>query len=148
MNLARLKALNREGRLVVTKGYRNGGDGFVIFHVYLQNVGRARLLYSFSDISKEANDVGAILGRANRALHWMDICHFKEIGMEFYDLGGVYTGTTDKKKINIRRFKDEFGGRLVQEFNGYRPCSLKGCLVSIGLGVARKLWGRTGEGAS
>lgn len=54
------------------------------------------------------------IGRANRFLHVEDIKYFKKLGFTKYDLGGY--GYDDKgEPSSISKFKDGFGGILVQE---------------------------------
>ena len=56
---------------------------------------------------------------ANRFLHWHEIEQFKQLGYELYDLGGIPIDERDPEKNAIARFKGEFGGHHVIEFNGY-----------------------------
>ena len=55
------------------------------------------------------------MGRANRFLHLEAIKLFKKDGYSLYDLGGYAKNTTDPVMIGINKFKDSFGGRLLEE---------------------------------
>jgi hypothetical protein len=102
--------------VVITKATYNNED--LVMHAYLidDNLKRVRLLHSAS-LFRIENDTQsrAITGRANRLLHFKDMCHFKEIGYQTYDLGGYALDTTDEALLKINQFKDSFGGTLVQE---------------------------------
>lgn len=58
-----------------------------------------------------------LIGRANRFHHWQDMLRFKQAGIRVYDFGGWYQGTTDTEKLGINRFKAEFGGTVVTNYN-------------------------------
>jgi len=111
--------------LLVTKATYNGS--VLVMHAYLIDKlkQRTRLLYSASHYRLEIDTkIKAIVGRANRLLHYQDICLFKDLGIEEYDLGGYALGTEDQSLIRINQFKDGFGGQLVQEYD-YSPVSLQ-----------------------
>jgi hypothetical protein len=72
-----------------------------------------------------------MVGRANRYHHWQDIVKFKNLGIATYDLGGWYADTTDPAKININKFKEEFGGELVKHFNCRHGITTKGKLFLL-----------------
>jgi hypothetical protein len=67
-----------------------------------------------------------IIGRANRLMYWRDMLRFKASGIGTFDFGGYYLGSEDAEKLRINAFKDEFGGRVIQEFNCERALTLKG----------------------
>jgi lipid II:glycine glycyltransferase (peptidoglycan interpeptide bridge formation enzyme) len=54
-------------------------------------------------------------------LHWQEILEFKRLGFEFYDLGGLPMDDSDPVKNAIAKFKLEFGGEHVIEYNGLIP---------------------------
>jgi lipid II:glycine glycyltransferase (peptidoglycan interpeptide bridge formation enzyme) len=107
--------------MVITKAIYNQQD--IVMHAYLtdSSLKRVRLLYSAS-LFRNENDtqIKAVAGRANRLLHYKDMCCFKDQGFEVYDLGGYAPDTTDEALIRINQFKDSFGGVLKQE-NDYLP---------------------------
>ena len=67
-----------------------------------------------------------MIGRANRLLYWSDIMRFKEAGFRSFDFGGYYTGSGNEEKLRVNGFKEEFGGRIVHEFNCERGITLRG----------------------
>lgn len=94
----------------------------LVGHAYIidKELGRIRLLYSASHFrdSLSTTERNAI-GMANRFLHWQDILYSKNDGYNTYDLGGVAPASSDPQKKAIARFKSEFGGMPITEFNGY-----------------------------
>jgi lipid II:glycine glycyltransferase (peptidoglycan interpeptide bridge formation enzyme) len=93
-------------------------------HAYIVSDGRARLHQSSSHFrSSDDSEFRNLIGRANRYLHWDDILYFKNLGLEYYDLGGWYGGRTDKEKIAINEFKESFGGEKRVEYTYIVPLS-------------------------
>ena len=65
--------------------------------------------------------------------------------MKFFDFGGWYPGNTNHQLLEINRFKEGFGGKIVREYNCEQIVSLKGCwsiTIAAGLNRARSLIGR------
>ena len=54
----------------------------------------------------------------NRLLIWNCMLHYRNAGLEIFDLGGWYNGTTDTARLGINKFKEGFGGKVVREFEG------------------------------
>ena len=69
------------------------------------------------------------IGRANRLLHWHEILTLKDLGFELYDLGGIPLDSADQEKNDIARFKLEFGGKLLVEYNGVLPTNVVGRML-------------------
>lgn len=114
-----------KSNIVITKATYKDED--VVMHAYLidDELKRVRLLYSASLFRTEkATQSRAVIGRANRLLHYKDMCLFKDEGYKTYDLGGYAVGTTDDALLKINQFKDSFGGTLVQE-SDYLPITAK-----------------------
>jgi len=101
-------------------------DQDVVMHAYIRDNGsqRVRLLHSAS-LFRNENDsqLRGVTGRANRLLHFEDIRFFKQQGFKIYDLGGYAYNTSDAELLKINKFKDSFGGSLLQETD-YLPISL------------------------
>jgi hypothetical protein len=115
-----------QDRIIITKAIYNNQD--IVMHSYLKDdsLKRIRLLQSASLFRNETDtQLRAIIGRANRLLHFKDMCFFKEQGFEIYDLGGYAQGTSDKALARINQFKDSFGGELIKE-SDYLPISALG----------------------
>ncbi len=105
---------------IIRKAYINANETLV-FHSYIydSNIKRVRLLHSVSnnfDITKMPEDK-ALIGRANKLLHYNDMLYFKEQGCLTYDFGGYAYNTNNKSLIGINSFKDSFGGLMVEESN-------------------------------
>lgn len=100
-------------------------DGSILtVHSYIcdPSIARVRAFHSASrmhdpTISREQRSV---IGRANIFLHASDMLHFREQGYATYDLGGYTVGTHDEALAGINKFKDNFGGTLVEE-SAYVP---------------------------
>jgi hypothetical protein len=127
-NRAKLKALCESSAILLSS--IADIDGHVLSaHALVKDssVGRVRLLYSASHFramsdSGERNKVG----RANRLLHWHEIVTLKDLGFRLYDLGGIPLDSSDQDKNDIARFKLEFGGRMLVEYNGVLPTNVVG----------------------
>lgn len=84
-----------------------------IFHVYLTDNFRARLLYS---VSSSNSQTPKIISAANKFLHWSDMLAFSDIGKHVYDFGGLSLSNPQKKGIDA--FKEGFGGDRRDYYNG------------------------------
>lgn len=123
-----LSLLSANGSLNLSRIAEASGET-LIWHAYHRGQSRATLLYSASLVpagaaSAQRNRVG----RANRFQHWQDILRFKAAGLAQYDFGGWYEGQSDQKRLQINKFKEEFGGEIVRNFICERPLTWKGSL--------------------
>lgn len=92
----------------------------LVMHSYVvDNDGkRVRLLHSASSFrSAFLTSEKALIGRANRFLHYSDIVYLKNRGYCIYDFGGVDLGSTNTEATKISKFKFGFGGVVVTESN-------------------------------
>lgn len=95
-------------------------------HTYLVDGVRARLINSASVFRDAESGFRALVGRANRCLHWRDMIYFKEQGYRIYDLGGLSADAVN----TVSKFKRSFGGEPVTEYYGfYKPLTFKGRLA-------------------
>lgn len=111
--LYRLKAYNQEKILAVS--FIKQTNKLLCINFYRVTKQRATNLHSFSiqqDLSASQS------GRAHRALHWLDILSFKNMGVGFYDFCGWYPGQDDKSLLNINQFKEQFTKHKVKEYTG------------------------------
>ena len=69
-----------------------------------------------------------LVGRADRFHFWQDIRYFKEKGLPMFDFGGWYSGNTDPEMLNLNRFKEEFGGKVVKVYKCWYGVTMKGKL--------------------
>lgn len=75
----------------------------------------SRLLFSYTNIEL-SSDFRAVIGRANRYLHFYAMSKFKQRGLTQYDFGGV--STNDTAAFNgIDKFKYSFNGELKSSYN-------------------------------
>lgn len=111
----RLNAYNTAGILAIS--YIQQNDHLLCVNFYRLTQQRATNLYSFSTHNIK-NVSASHLGRAHRALHWLDILAFKEEGANYYDFCGLYTGTTDQALLNVNAFKEQFTKNRVMEYSG------------------------------
>lgn len=55
-----------------------------------------------------------LAGRANKLLHYHDMCAFKKEGIAVYDFGGYAMDTNDRGLQGINAFKLSFGGSITE----------------------------------
>jgi hypothetical protein len=123
----------------IRAAFMNDGGG-IVYHSYVIANKRARLMQSaslFRDYPDSA--FKNFIGRANRFLHWDDICYFRKNGCLIYDLGGVGMNTNDKETQAINEFKEGFGGTLVREYKSQVPLTVKGFFFLLGKKLLGKL---------
>lgn len=128
------KAINKLiPHMVITKVSVNGE--ILAMHSYVVDweAKRVRMDKSASHFRKlkEKSD-RALIGRANKFLHYESMLYFKSKGVATYDLGGYAYNTPDPVLQSINRFKDSFKGQLVQE-NVYTP---------LPFFIAKKIFGK------
>ncbi len=92
----------------------------VVFHSYIYNKNKCRLLHSCSQFRVEDNSMRNAIGRANKYLHWKDMLWFKEKSVSSYDWGGL---TSIDSPNGIDTFKMSFGGKTTQYYNIRLNCS-------------------------
>ena len=126
---ANIEKLRRLRPHVVLSGAT--GEGCAVWHAYLADGERVRLLYSMSDHDGSA-DAQTRAGRANKALHWLDIEDAAAHAVRVYDFGGV--NLEDPALKGIDEFKLRFRTRVDTFYNGIRPVSAAGRLALRALG--------------
>lgn len=113
----RLKAYNTNGILAVS--YIKQQGNYICINFYRATKERATNLYSFHlkhELENKYNNTH--IGRAHRALHWLDMLEFKKAGAAYYDFCGWYAGKEDKELLNINKFKEQFTNNKVKEYSG------------------------------
>jgi len=87
----RLKAYNRHGILALSSIKQEGQHLCVNFYRLTRE--RAGNLHSFTIKGNQNSPFNnSHLGRAHRALHWLDVLAFKKEGVYYYDFCGWYDG--------------------------------------------------------
>jgi hypothetical protein len=124
-SLKRLPSLDRpsldllaaDGALEISVVKDPGGKALA-YHVYYCSSERSCLLHAASlyQLLSDSSSRNA-MGRANRYLFWDDVLRHKQRGLKRFDFGGWYPGTTNQELLDINRFKEGYGGRVVREFN-------------------------------
>lgn len=131
-----LLAACRAGRLALSSASRNGEA--LVWHAYVVSGSTARLEYTGSSFRNRENEYRALVGRANRLLHWQDMRQFKEMGIKRYDWGGIFEDESVPENAGINRFKKEFGGQQERTYNCALPVTLRGRIYL----PLRNAWGR------
>lgn len=121
-----LTAIRNEHRLCLSTAVLSGQP--LVWHSYLLTGKTTRLLHSASQSEPVAPVTKALIGRANRWLHWHDICEFKRRGLEFYDWGGLFQDEATPAHRGINAFKRDFGGIERRYFNATTSATLRGAL--------------------
>jgi len=129
-----LAAACSAAQLVLTSASRNGEA--LVWHAYLVCGKAAWLQYTASNFRNRDNDYRALVGRANRWLHWKEMLRFRQNGIERYDWGGLFEDESVPGNAGINNFKRDFGGREVRTYDCTVPVTLRG-RVWLGL---RKAW--------
>jgi len=125
----RLNSLAATGNLDLSVA-KDAHDTPLVYHAYYRNSHRTTLLFSASRFRELADSAARnAIGRANRYLFWTDMLRSKELGLEYFDFGGWYPGTTDAGLLKINEFKKGFGGRVVREYQCEQILSLRGWVV-------------------
>jgi len=132
ININKLKAYSRAGNLLLTKSVSAENNITLVYHAYYYSKDRVRLLNSASLYRETADrQKRKQIGMANRWLHWQDILYFKQQGINIYDFGSWYNGTSDKEKTYINQFKEGFGGKIIQGYNYQKGLTIKGKLYLL-----------------
>ncbi len=137
-NRAKLKALRDNNSLILSSVHAKDGQA-IAMHAYVSDteLERVRLLYSASHFrASSSSEERNAIGRANRLLHWHEIETLARAGYSTYDLGGIPINDSDPEKNAIARFKSEFGGTHLIEFNGI-VCG--NSLLQSGLSLLRRM---------
>ena len=113
-------------QLVLTSASQNGEA--LVWHAYLISGKSAWLQYTGSCFRNKENDYRALVGRANRWLHWKEMLQFKEMGLKRYDWGGLFEDESVPENAGINRFKKDFGGQQVRTYDCTLPVTIRGRL--------------------
>lgn len=116
LNLQKLTRFADQGGLILSLA-RTGDGEPLAWHSYYRGDRRVRLLHSAVSSVGRDSSTRALIGRANRYLHWQDMLTFHKDGFHLYDFGGWYSGKDDPKKMTINQFKEGFGGEIVVNYN-------------------------------
>ena len=115
----------------------------LVMHAYLmdEDASRGLMLHSASHFrNADDNQVRRLVGRANRYLHHRAIMWMRENGVRTYDFGGYAKDTQDEQMQAINKFKDHFGGQLIEESNylSLALVTLRGFKQFLSAGLRRR----------
>ena len=119
-----LRAACRAGQLVLSTACRDGVA--LVWHAYVVQGSAARLQHSASRFRGQETGHRALVGRANRWLHWQDMRWLKERGVERYDWGGLFADESTPERAGINAFKRAFGGREERSYDCTLPVTAWG----------------------
>jgi hypothetical protein len=125
-------------QLVLTSASQNGEA--LVWHAYILCGQTAWLQYTGSCFRNRENDYRALVGRANRWLHWKGMLRFKQMGLERYDWGGLFEDESDPDGAGINEFKLSFGGLRERTYDCTVPVTLRGRIYL----PLRDAWHRAG----
>lgn len=111
-------------QLVLTSASRNGET--LVWHAFVVSGKAAWLQYTGSCFRDRDNEYRAVVGRANRWLHWQEMLRFKALGITRYDWGGLFEDESVPERAGINRFKKEFGGQPVRTYDCTVPLTARG----------------------
>ncbi|HEX4807941.1 MAG TPA: hypothetical protein VH325_03375 [Bryobacteraceae bacterium] len=120
-----LAHLSNSGSLLLSRVCQQYGP-VLAWHVYYQGNRRCILCYSVSMHRATEGVNGQAIGRGNRYLHWHDLLYFQKNGFEVMDMGGWYGGSDDSELLLVNRFKEEFGGKVMDSYNSLHALTMKG----------------------
>lgn len=138
LDLSLFRAYLDAGRLLLSRA--EGPDGrALVWHAHVLGPGMARFVAGASGYrSLDDTAARAVVGRANRSLHWDDMMALRSAGTRIYDWGGWYTGSHDDALAAINRFKAQFGGREASTYD----CLVAGSTLGRVFLISRRLAGR------
>lgn len=111
-------------QLALTSASCNGET--LVWHAYVMCGDTARLQYSASCFRTRESGYRALVGRANRWLHWQDMLRFRQMGVARYDWGGLFEDESVPERAGINRFKKAFGGRQERSYDCTIAVNLRG----------------------
>jgi len=119
-----LAAACEAGQLALSVAYR--GEEALVWHAHVLCMTPAGLQYTASHFRGQDSDFRALVGRANRWLHWKDMQKLRSMGFTRYDWGGLFADESTPERAGINRFKRDFGGEEIRVYECAVPASLRG----------------------
>lgn len=132
-----LRAACDAGQLALSAALR--GDEPLVWHAHVLCGRTVGLQHTASLFRGQDNDFRALVGRANRWLHWQDMLKFKAMGFARYDWGGLFADESTPERAGINRFKRDFGGEQIRVYECTAPANLRG-RVYLPLREAWRRW--------
>jgi lipid II:glycine glycyltransferase (peptidoglycan interpeptide bridge formation enzyme) len=132
-----LNAACAAGQLALSVALRENEP--LVWHAHVLCSTTAGLQYTASHFRGQDNDTRALVGRANRWLHWQDMLKLKSMGFTRYDWGGLFADESTPERAGINRFKRDFGGEEIRVYECTAPVSARG-RVYLPLREAWRRW--------
>ena len=102
--------MKQHGTLIISEFFGK----IIAGNVYLEDENNIRYWIGASKRLEANKEKTALIGRANRLIHWEAMEYAKEKGIKEFDMGGYYTRKErDQQKEKINIFKKDFGGKLI-----------------------------------
>jgi len=98
----------------------------LVWHSQLRAGDTVQVTYSASLFRGMNADDRALVGRANRWLHWQNMLAFKNAGARCYDWGGMFADESSPEHAGVNRFKRGFGGVPVLAYECRLALTLRG----------------------
>lgn len=121
-----LVAACKARQLVLSSASRDGEA--LVWHAHVLSGKTAGLQHSASCFRNRDSDYRALVGRANRWLHWQDMLRLKTIGISRYNWGGLFEDESVPEHAGINAFKKSFGGRVERTYTCTVPITIRGRL--------------------
>ena len=102
------------------------GAEALVWHAHVVCGATAGLQYTASHFRGQDSDTRALIGRANRWLHWQELLRFKQMGLAHYDWGGLFEDESVPERAGINQFKRDFGGRAMRVYDCTASVSTRG----------------------
>lgn len=122
-----LAAACAAGQLALTAAEKDGE--MLVWHAYLRCGTTTSLHHSASWFRQGDSAYRALVGRANRWLHWRSMRWFREAGLRRYDWGGMFDDESTPERAGINRFKRSFGGTPERRYDATLARSVRGRML-------------------
>lgn len=119
-----LLAACKARQLALSSASQNGEA--LVWHAHVMFGRTAGLLYSASRFRHREGNYRALVGRANRWLHWKEMLRFKEMGIRRYDWGGMFEDESVLEHAGVNTFKKGFGGQPERSYDCIVPVTIRG----------------------
>lgn len=135
---SRMEGMAAAGVLDFSVAKSPGGE-VLVYHANYRGKNHASGIHSASIFREHSDSVFRnMISRANCLLTWTNLLHYKERGLESYDFGGWHSGN-DPGLLSVNRFKTNFGGQVVRNYQCEKILTLKGWIVLRAAGLLKRM---------
>ncbi len=121
VNKTLIKSYLKSNSLIITTTQNKDNKKDRVFHAYQVSDKRAILWYSCS-LHNINNAERNAIGKENRFLHYKDMLYFKDMGITYYDWGGI---SRSNPNDSIALFKKSFEGGYEEWVYSYKYLKTK-----------------------